>query len=251
MAKTQGHGNPNWTRDETILAMALFLSFGQRVPSKNAAEVAELSAFLRLLPYHRDAAKRPTFRNAEGVAFKLQNIRQVATGKGLGNVSKIDRAIWSEFKDRPDEVARLAQAIRAGVEAFEGIGDDSPAEEFQEGRLLTELHQRRERSPVLRRRLLRNAQDNGLRCEMCGLHRPRLPLPLQESMFEAHHNTPLASTGVRKTRVEDLSLLCASCHRLIHKLIATRGWLDVATAKRIVECSLDGDTLTDRCGADR
>ena len=38
MAVTQGHGNPNWTRDETILALDLFLQLDGNVPSPKSKE---------------------------------------------------------------------------------------------------------------------------------------------------------------------------------------------------------------------
>ena len=235
MARTKGHGNPNWTRDETILALALYFASGERVPSKSAPEVGELSALLRSLPYHQGAARQPTFRNPEGVAFKLQNIRQVATGKGLGNVSRVDRTIWEEFGDKPHEVAQLAAAIRSGVSEFANADEPAPEEEFSEGRLLTALHERRERNRALRDLLLKKRLSDGLRCEMCGFHRPELPQDLQGALFEVHHNLPLSSGGERRTRVEDLSLLCACCHRLIHRLIAReRRWVSPAEARRVL-----------------
>ena len=97
MAVTQGHGNPKWTRDETILALDLYFAVQPRMPSGIDMDVKALSSLLRRLPYHEEAARKPSFRNPDGVAFKLQNIRQVATGKGLGNVSQMDRTIWSEL----------------------------------------------------------------------------------------------------------------------------------------------------------
>ena len=84
MARTQGHGNPDWTRDETILALALYFDCGENVPSKSDPRVQQLSALLRGLPYHAEAARKETFRNPDGVGFKLHNLRSVATGKGLG-----------------------------------------------------------------------------------------------------------------------------------------------------------------------
>jgi 5-methylcytosine-specific restriction protein A len=35
--------------------------------------------------------------------------------------------------------------------------------------------------------------------------------------MEAHHTLPLAVGAVRVTRAEDLALLCANCHRMIHR----------------------------------
>ncbi len=83
MAVTHGHGNPNWTRDEVILALDLFFDCDGNVPGKSDERVKALSDLLRTFPYHSVAARKASFRNPDGVAFKLQNIRQVATGKGL------------------------------------------------------------------------------------------------------------------------------------------------------------------------
>jgi 5-methylcytosine-specific restriction enzyme A len=195
MAVTRGHGNPNWTRDETILALELYLSSGGQMPSPRSPEVVALSKVLRSLPYYAEAARKPSFRNPDGVVFKLQNIRQVATGRGLGNVSQMDRAIWAEFGNNRTQVARLANAIRAGVITERTIPEVQD-EEFSEGRLLTILHYRRERDPKLRAK------------------------SLQEALFEAHHVLPLAS-GERTTKLKDLVLLCACCHRVVHKLMVT------------------------------
>ncbi len=50
MAVTQGHGNPNWTREEVILALALYQECGDKIPSSSDGRVSELSALLRSLP---------------------------------------------------------------------------------------------------------------------------------------------------------------------------------------------------------
>jgi 5-methylcytosine-specific restriction protein A len=222
MAVTQGHGNPHWTRDETLLALDLFLKLAGQVPSPKAPEIRDLSNVLRSLPYHVGAAKQLTFRNPDGVGFKLMNIRQVATGKGLGNVSNMDRLIWAEFGHRPNEVHQIASAIKAGIAAIGAESIPEVEQELPEGRLLTALHFRRERNPKVRKMLLDARRPEGFRCEICDLARPSLEISMQEAMFEAHHLVPLAEAGERKTKLADLSLLCASCHRLIHRAMILR-----------------------------
>ncbi len=235
MAKTQGHGNPNWTRDETILALDLYFKLNGVVPSPKANEILELSDVLRSMPYHIQAAKQPSFRNPDGVGFKLMNLRQVATGKGLGNVSNTDRQIWAEFGDRPDELHKLASAIMAGIGASEAEDLPDVDQELPEGRLLTALHLRRERHPKVRKMLLEARRVAGFRCEMCELSRFELDPSLQEAMFEAHHLLPLANAGERKTRLADLALLCACCHRLIHRaMVMKSGWVGIQEARSLV-----------------
>ncbi|CUW97577.1 conserved hypothetical protein [Agrobacterium fabacearum S56] len=222
MAVTQGHGNPHWTRDETFLALDLYFALDGKVPSPRAPEVKSLSEILRSLPYHAEAAKQPTFRNPDGVGFKLMNLRQVATGKGLGNVSNMDRLIWAEFGQRPSEVREIAAAIKAGIAIVGSEPIPEVEQELPEGRLLTALHMRRERNSKVRKMLLDARRPHGLRCEVCDLTRPSLEISMQEAMFEAHHLVPLAEAGERKTKLADLSLLCASCHRLIHRAMILR-----------------------------
>lgn len=233
MARTKGHGNPNWTRDETILALDLYFRLGGNVPSPRDVSIIELSQLLRSMPYHQEAAKQPSFRNADGVGFKLMNLRQVATGKGLANVSKMDRDTWAEFGDRPQEVHRVAAAIREGMTTLRPEEASIDLDEFSEGRVLTALHLRRERNRKMRKLLLQERRPKGLVCEMCDLHRPEMPLAFQEALFEAHHILPLADAGERLTKVSDLALLCACCHRLIHKAIGSTGqWFSVDDLKR-------------------
>lgn len=235
MARTHGHGNPNWTRDETILALDLYFDLDGKIPSGSDERVKALSEMLRRFPYHAEASRKESFRNPDGVAFKLQNLRQIATGKGLGNVSETDRAVWSEFGASSAAVKSLANLIRAGVTASESIEPLKLDAEFAEGRVITELHSRREREPKLRKRLLSSRRGGGkLFCDMC--HSPPLSTnaALQDAHFEAHHIVPLSSTGVRITRLSDLALLCANCHRLLHRAIAVeKRWLTVAEGKAI------------------
>lgn len=227
MARTKGHGNPAWNRDETILALNLYLQFPGKLPAAKHPAVRALSETLRALPYHVEASKNATFRNLASVSFKLQNIKQVATGEGLANVSRTDRQVWEEFYQRPDQVFHLAEKIRSAVETSGSSRDDGDEEiEFFEGRLLTSLHLKRERSGRLRKALIDSKRPTGLRCEVCELSRADLSLDHQEALFEAHHILPLSATQARNTKLSDMALLCANCHRLTHYLIAKhRRWL--------------------------
>ena len=220
MAKTQGHGNPAWNRDETILALNLYFEVEGVPPSPDDQRVIELSSFLRALPYHSEASRRDSFRNAAGVAFKIQNLRSIATGKGLTNVSATDRAVWEQLGNSPERVSLLAAAIRSGVEAIGSLEPDEDEQEFAEGRLLTMLHKRRERSRKVRSELLKLRRAAGpLRCELCE-GGSRTPIAsFEEAEFEAHHMRPVSESTEGKTRLKDMALLCACCHRLLHKLM--------------------------------
>lgn len=203
MARTQGHGNPNWSRDETVLDLDFYFQLGGRIPSGNDERVQELSRLLRRFPYHAEASRKESFRNADGVAFKLQNLRQVATGKGLGNVSETDRQVWHEFGAHPDKVRELASLIRTGITYSEKLESASREDvEFAEGRVITELHSRRERNSKMRARLLSSRRRSAsLYCEMCGTPPISNNSAIQDAQFEAHHVVPLSTTEARVTRL--------------------------------------------------
>jgi 5-methylcytosine-specific restriction enzyme A len=229
LARTQGHGNPDWSRDEVILALELYLECGGVVPAGSDPRVIALSELLRGLAIHPPETRVGSFRNPDGVSFKLQNIRQVASGKGLANVSKVDRKVWAAFGEKPAEVKALAAAITTLGASFEPSAEAhiDLDEEFWEGRTLTVSHSRRERRPKVRRLLLASRSRGGpLKCEGCGWTAGPVDAEIAIAAFEAHHLAPLSSLGHSITRLKDMALLCATCHRLVHRWIAKKGeWL--------------------------
>ena len=235
MAVTHGHGNPDWTRDETILALDLYFDCRAHIPSSSDPRVRALSDLLRAFPYHSQAARQASFRNADGVAFKLQNLRQVATGKGLGHVSKMDRVVWNELGNEPEKAKELANLIRSALNRPEAMEEETDEDEvFFEGRVVTEAHKRRERNTQLRKRLIERRRQSGqLKCEICDCGPPFSDFG--EAIFEAHHLLPLASATKHETKLKDMALLCANCHRMIHRAIAHFGrWLGIQEAKVVI-----------------
>lgn len=241
MAKTQGHGNPDWSRDEVILALDLYLACDGVVPGGSDPRVIALSEVLRGLALHPPESRVGSFRNPDGVSFKLQNIRQVASGKGLANVSKTDREVWAAFGDKPLQVKQLSEAI-VSLGTSE-LSPDLPTvdieEEFCEGRLLTAHHSWRERQPNLRRFLIAAREKDGkLKCEGCGWTGGAMNAQIARSGFEAHHLAPLAETGPAVSKLEDVALLCATCHRITHRWIALSGeWLSREAIAKLVSPS--------------
>ena len=238
MARTHGHGNPKWTRDETILALDLYFDCGGSIPTRNDPRVMKLSAILQHLPYHDRATRRESFRNPDGVAFKLQNLRSVETGKGLKNVSRMDREIWAELGSDRERTKKVAELIRRDLAFAKSLGSEPTEDddEFFEGRIVTQIHKRRERNPNLRKRLLATRRGIGqLTCDMCGNYSKSRITTFEDAAFEAHHLVPVAMVAERKTRLVDLALLCAGCHRLVHRAIAVeKRWLSIGEARGVL-----------------
>jgi hypothetical protein len=105
---------------------------------------------------------------------------------------------------------------------------------FPEGRMVAAMHYRRERNP----QLVRKAKARFLRihgrlyCEVCTFDFKGFYGDLGEGFVEAHHSVPLRSlTEEAKTRVEDLRMVCANCHRMLHK---GKQWLTIAELSDVV-----------------
>jgi 5-methylcytosine-specific restriction protein A len=231
MPITQGAGNPDWNRDETLLALDLLYRHGNAV-HKGHEEVAELSALLRAALIHPVEGRRQSFRNADGVALKLQNLMSaIDPHRGLSS-SALDRQLVAEYpSSRAKEVTKLSSLIRDAIARGEAADSLPEDEVFAEGYLLTSRHRSRDRR--LRRKLLGKTGDEQLVCAICRFTAPPLDRALRESFFEAHHIRPLSDAkGVTSTRVADLSLVCAGCHRFIHRLIALKKhWVSIADAQ--------------------
>lgn len=236
MAITHGHGNPSWTWDEAVLALDLYFECNGKIPGPSDPRVMKLSELLRAFPHHSEAARKSSFRNPAGVAFKLQNLRQVATGKGLSNASKVDHEVWKALGNNPERAKDLAKKISEGVELLARTPKNDIDDEFEEGKILTQTHFRRERNRSLRTKVIDQYKSGaGLSCEVCGSTGEEVAPELRDAMFECHHIVPLGESTERRTRMKDLALLCASCHRLIHRAIAhNRRWVSIEEAKNLI-----------------
>jgi len=61
-------------------------------------------------------------------------------------------------------------------------------------------------------------RDNTLPCEACGFSFAETYGPVGERLIEAHHRRPIATVkGGHLTKVEDIALVCANCHRMLHR----------------------------------
>ncbi|MEQ9094938.1 MAG: HNH endonuclease [Phycisphaerales bacterium] len=138
---------------------------------------------------------------------------------GHGNATKRIELIAS----RPMPAADMAAILEWGVAESPDGGDRTDADEgtgFSEGRLLLRIHLQRERNQTLVR-LAKDAfvsQNGRLYCESCGFDFEAVYGNLGAGYIEAHHEEPL---GARReegvTRVEDLRMVCANCHRMLHR----------------------------------
>ena len=94
-----------------------------------------------------------------------------------------------------------------------------------EGKQALVTHVQRERDASLIRQA-KNAfkvKHDRLFCEACGFDFHKKYGSLGDDFIEAHHIRPLAKGGPRNTSPHDLLMLCANCHRMVHRWMNREG----------------------------
>lgn len=100
-----------------------------------------------------------------------------------------------------------------------------------EGQLKLVQHGRRERSPGLRRKRIELAGGQP-RCEACAFDFAETYGERGKGFIECHHVIPLSEMDpATPTKLEDLALLCANCHRVVH---AKRPWLSIEELNQLL-----------------
>ncbi|GAA1452535.1 HNH endonuclease [Nocardiopsis tropica] len=234
--------NPNWAWDELVLACDLVARNAWKGMDANKPEVINLSNLLQRLPLHPESERAPTFRNPNGVGRKTHDIATAHpdhTGART-NGGQLDREVLQAFLEEPERMHAAARSIREGVLSGELSGLPVPEEEADEeasaleGRLLVRKHYARERNRKLRAQKVDQARSRGLpvACEACGFDFGRTYGDRGSNYIEVHHIVPLHHIGESRTRLQDLALMCANCHRMIH---VSKPWLTVDQLSALVE----------------
>ena len=240
---TVAMSNPDWTRDELILLIELYHRLEGKHISPKSPAVVDLSHLLNELPIHSPSLRDHKFRNADGVAMKLRNLQRLdpqSVAAGLGRGGRLEAIVWDEFRADQPALMNTARAIRACYRdllvhrAPHFRATDLP-DRYEEGAILARVHVSRERNvTVVRRKKLEAVRRSGcLTCEICGFDFCRAYGALGDGYAECHHTVPLAMLDHRRaTRLLDLAIVCANCHRMLHRGSA---WVSVDELRVIVQ----------------
>jgi len=223
--------NPNWHRDELILALDLYFKLkpGQ-IHAKNP-EIIALSELLNKLPIHYIKPDAEKFRNANGASLKLSNFLAIDpgyAGKGMERSGKLDEEIFNEFKENKELLSKLSIQIKQIAQNTELTSElnlliDEPSEEnhtAKEGQVLYKLHKYRERNQTLikKKKQQHYKKHGNLACEQCGFDFEKTYGTVGKGFIECHHKTPLAELTLETTTsLSDLMLVCSNCHRMLHR----------------------------------
>lgn len=207
-------------RDEAILLLDFFLRVGSKIAPDSAAVTTMAGLLTRLAKMNGVR----TTRSASDVVGALRDLDEATVGSADNELMFTVRGTFAG--DRAT-LSAVASAIRRDVQLQDAPAvvpeDDELA--FAEGRQLYRRHQQRERSSTAVRMKKANAlrTQGHLVCEACGFEFGTVYHELGDGYIECHHNVPVSEYAAEtRTRLEDLSLVCANCHRILHR---RRPWM--------------------------
>ncbi len=213
--------NPNWTRDEIILALNLYFELNSKNEEPGNSKVIELSRLLNQLS--NADYKLDSFRNPEGVAMKLQNLRFFDPNRngGLPAGSKLDEQVLNEFYNDRQRLIDISSLI---IKSLNGtslvIPDIEDDIEVKEGKRIQRLHFAIERNKkiVSKKKASVLERERTLRCEVCEFDFKSFYGTMGGNFIECHHRIPLHRLQPGSiTRLSDLALVCSNCHRMLHR----------------------------------
>ncbi|MGF7536214.1 HNH endonuclease [Bacillus mexicanus] len=161
--------------------------------------------------------------------------------------STVRNVIYSKSSDseRFKSGEDLFYAVFEKGEGRWGLRDYNPTKEnidlteedssFPEGKRNLRLHIYRERNSKLIRTVKEQfKKTNGeLYCEICKFNYTKKYGELGEDYIEAHHTVPVSELEEgSKTNLEDIVLVCANCHRMLHR---KRPWLSKKDLQEILQ----------------
>lgn len=221
--------NPTWTEDELILALKLYLTNPASPPGKASQAVHDLSLLLNKMHAILGTNASETLRNENGVYMKMMNFRAidpafVSQGKaGMKAGGQLEKLVWAKYANDPlaleAEADRIKKAVaQADIEWLDDLPDEGDAE-GEEGGVVLRLHKRYERNRKIVRMKINAAKKAGdLWCEVCKFDFEAEFGDLGEGYIEVHHLKPVHTLDKgNRTKVSDLALLCANCHRMAHR----------------------------------
>jgi hypothetical protein len=157
------------------------------------------------------------------------NACEVANMSNIGEYDDLLQDIWEHFV--PFFRQNFTSSLAFTESAKNEIENSDPELSVTEGKLRLITHYARERDRGIVQEKKRQALINELlKCEVCDFS---FINKYGIEFIECHHRTPIAQTGVTETTLKDLALVCANCHRMLHKQFDGR-FLSIEELREIV-----------------
>ena len=143
---------------------------------------------------------------SQGNACEIDNM------KGIESKDLIRLNIWNRFADF--FLSEFKQSISTTSSLISELSNSNPELSAMEGelKLISHLVKERDRK-IVNEKKQQALSNNTLFCEACSFS---FAATYHATFIECHHLTPISEGGVRETKLEDLALVCANCHRMLH-----------------------------------
>lgn len=231
--------NPNWTREELILALDLYFNLDQGQMHKGHPDVIKVSNELRALNIHQEIPDEKEFRNPSGIARRLGNFKTMDSGykgKGLPNSGKLAKQVFNEFANRKDKLKKEADLIR---QLYLRPKNEASIVSEPKGKYKSDFffqfHKNRETDPMVmkvKKEMVLTATKN-LKCEVCGFDSLSFYGEIGNDLMEIHYNKDLKSEpGFESSEMNDFVIVCSNCHKALDKNF---GLLDAADLKKLIQ----------------
>lgn len=143
--------NPNWTRDELILATEFYIRHAPSIPGKTTKALVDLADEIRAVAALLGLQGNETFRNPNGVYMKLMELRKyddAYKGVGLGHerLRDVELEVWTlpetellfeahsirkrirKFIDEGGAIQKVARPLPKSKVVQDLLGSDDPLE---------------------------------------------------------------------------------------------------------------------------
>jgi 5-methylcytosine-specific restriction enzyme A len=141
------------------------------------------------------------------------NACEIANISNLDNFDVLLQDIWNKFN--PFFENKFKSSISLTEILNNEIETTDPDLTVTEGKLRLITHYTRERDRNIIKEKKKYATSIGqLKCEICDFS---FIDKFGVEFIECHHKTPISQSGVTETTLNDLALVCANCHRMLHR----------------------------------
>jgi hypothetical protein len=198
---------------ERLLSQQLWKAEHHVYCPESAAEAARLVPLGRnawQLTFISDTSPQLTPRAGKIDAQQVRRVRRLTPA-----AAAILNHIWESQTELHTEAMPASER-----RSFPDV-DDGLLAVGREGKQQWYKHLRRERDSALVKLKKRHAKakTGRLRCEACKFDFEAVFGAALADFCEVHHRVPLShDVGERETHLDDLAVLCANCHRAIHRL---------------------------------
>lgn len=156
------------------------------------------------------------------IGIDFQN--SIVSGKSI-ELYEVERLLSAGLKTRKEILKELQETYQVG------LTDDD--ESFPEGKLVLKQHLVRERNPKLiaRAKELYIQRHGKLICQVCQFDFEEEYGQIGANYIEGHHTKPVSEMlPGEETKVEDIAMVCANCHRMLHR---RRPWLSIEELAKV------------------